>query len=95
MNSGLKLLQKMWRRCIVVLVVFAAVIMQCVNIEMLEEMLQECYDGRAAADDMARGNQTSSTKQGTDVDERLQRRQRQCSIEFTVFLLNVFILKHR
>jgi hypothetical protein len=50
----------------------------------------QCYDGRAA-DGMAKENQTSSTKQGTDVGERLQRREWQCSIEFTVLSLKVFV----
>jgi hypothetical protein len=57
---------------------------------MLEGMLQTSYDGRAAGD-IAKGNKMSSAKQGTDVDERLQRRQQQCSIEFTVLSLKVLV----
>jgi hypothetical protein len=38
---------------------------------------------------MAKENQTSSTKQRSDVDERLQRRQLQYSIKFTVLILKV------
>jgi hypothetical protein len=33
---------------------------QCVNVQMLEEVFQQCCGGRAA-DDMAKGNQKSST----------------------------------
>ena len=60
---------------------FAAVFVQCVNVHMLQAMLW-CR----AADDMAKGNQTSSTKLGTDVDERLQKDSSNAKLIYSSFI---------
>jgi hypothetical protein len=51
---------------------------------MLQAMLR-CR----AADDMAKGNQTSSTKLGTDVDERLQKDSSNAKLIYSSFIESV------
>jgi hypothetical protein len=52
----------------------------------------QCY-AVSIVDDMAKRKQNSIAKQGSYVDERLQRRQQQWSIEFRVLSLKVLVFE--